>query len=51
MKTSFYVKKKRSGHSCVFMNDCHTFLSKIEISKMEGKEGGEQTSVSDSDYI
>lgn len=27
----------------------HLFLSKIEVSKIEVKEGGEQTSVSDSD--
>lgn len=29
----------------------HLFLSKIEASKIEVKEGGEQTSVSDPDSI
>lgn len=51
MKTNFYVNKKRSGYSCIFMKGSHTFLSKVGVSKIEVKEGGEQTSVSDSDGI
>lgn len=45
------IRKGVAIHVFLWMTVMHLFLSKIEASKIEVKEGGEQTSVSDPDSI